>query len=74
MTPLQDYLVIYGAVGSTQNITATDDNSTTEFSFYVGDSSDVLVGVASRNSVGYSAFTYVTLTAIDQDGEFLIAR
>ena len=64
MTPLQDYLISYGFQDSTPNLTATIDNATTSFKLFIRDHmSDLRVGVASRNSIGHSQFTYTTVQA-----------
>lgn len=64
MTPLQDYLIRYGVPGSTYSLTATLDNTTTQFKVFIKDSSkDLLIGIAARNSVGHSQFTYTGIAA-----------
>lgn len=64
MTPLQDYLIRYGASDSSPNLTATIGNTTTHFQVLIPDrSKDFQVGIASRNSVGHSDFTYTVVKA-----------
>lgn len=64
MTPLQDYLISYGIGETTPNITATIDNATTSFRLLVRSKTDNLnIGVASRNSIGHSQFTYTIAEA-----------
>ncbi len=62
MTPLQDYLITYGVVGSTYSLTTTLGNSSTEYRLFIPeDTEDFEVGVASRNSAGRSEFTYAAV-------------
>ena len=58
MTPLQDYLISYGRVGSTYSLATTLANTSTEYELLISEGTkDFVVGVASRNSAGHSEFT-----------------
>ena len=62
MTPLRDYLISYGIVGSTYSLTPTLENISTQYELFIPvGTGDFEVGVASRNSVGHSGFTYTTV-------------
>ncbi len=64
MTPLSDYLISYGIVDSAHQLTATSDNETTFFKLFVDQyDKNYEVGVAARNSIGSSSFTYTYVTA-----------
>ena len=63
MTPLIDYLVRYGRKGSTPEIMATMDNVTTHYILFSDNGENLEVGVASRNSAGYSQFTSIVVSA-----------
>ena len=63
MTPLKDYLISYGAVGSTHSLTPTLVNTSTEYKLFIPEGTgDIVVGVAARNSVGSSEFTNTTVS------------
>ena len=63
MNPLKDYLISYGRVDSTHQLTATSDNKTTFFKLFIDHyEKNYRVGVAARNSIGSSSFTYSYVT------------